>query len=71
MKADEMRRYRETHPEYKARDRDLLTARKRAWRQLEAAHPAEFTILLDTICAEMGIDPPGSRPTGRPTGGGR
>lgn len=50
----------------KARNRDLKIARTRALNQLADLHPAEYVILLDTVCADMGIDPPGSRPTGRP-----
>lgn len=61
--AEEMRRYRVAHPESLDRDKELARARKRALNQLANAHPAEYVILLDTVCADMGIDPPG-RPTG-------
>lgn len=59
--AEEMRRYRMAHPE--SLDKELARARKRALNQLADAHPAEYVILLDTVCADMGIDPPG-RSTG-------
>ena len=66
-----MRRYRERHPESRDRDRDLINARRRAWRQLADLHPAEYFVLLTAVCADMGIDPPGSRPMGRPPRGAR
>lgn len=68
-RAEEMRRYRATHPETKNRDRELAQARKSAVNQLIDAHPGEYTVLLDAVCDAMGIDPPGSRPNGRPRRG--
>lgn len=69
--AEEMRRYRETHPESKGRDRALANARRWALNELADLHPGEYAVLLAAQCAAMGVDPPGSRPTGRPAGGGR
>ncbi len=69
--AESMRRYREAHPEMRERDQKLANARKEALRQLADAHPAQYLVLLHAVCADMGIDPPGSRPTGRPSGGAK
>ena len=70
--ADYQRHYRTDHPEVVTRNHDLATARRRALNQLADLHPAEYVVLLDAVCAAMGIDPPGARPVGRPpTGGGR
>jgi hypothetical protein len=50
------------------RDRLLGLARRRALNQLADLHPAEYVILIDAECAELGIEPPGTRPDGRPPG---
>ncbi len=64
--ADYQRRHRNEHPEVIERNKALATARRRALNQLAELHPAEYVVLLDAVCAAMGIDAPGSRPTGRP-----
>lgn len=64
--ADFQRRYRAAHPEIKDRNAALATARRRALNQLAALHPAEYVVLVDAECAQLGIEAPGSRPTGRP-----
>jgi hypothetical protein len=49
-----------------ARTQALSTARRRALNALAELHPAEYLVLLHTECRELGVDPPGSRSTGRP-----
>lgn len=58
-------------PESVTRNKALAKARRRAFNQLAELHPAEYAVLLDAVCAAMGVDPPGSRPVGRPPGGAR
>lgn len=53
------------------RDKDLAKARNRAFNRLAELHPAQYLVLLDTECRLLGIDPPGSRPAGRPPKIGR
>jgi hypothetical protein len=69
--ADFQRRYRADHPEVSTRNSKLAKARRRALNQLAALHPSEYVVLVDAECARVGIDPPGSRPTGRPPTGGQ
>jgi hypothetical protein len=69
--ADFQRRYRADHPEVLTRNVALATARRHALNQLAELHPAEYVVLLDAECARMGIEPPGSGPTGRPPRYGR
>lgn len=71
--ADYQRRHRTEHPDVVTRTKDLANARRRALNTLADLHPAEYVVLLDAECSAIGIDPPGSRPTGRPPriGGGR
>jgi hypothetical protein len=58
--------YRAAHPEYAARCKALVAARRRALLKLAAMHPAALAVLVDAECVAMGIEPPGSRPVGRP-----
>lgn len=58
-------------PESVTRSKALARARRRAFIQIAELHPAEYTVLLDAVCAAMGVDPPGSRPVGRPPGRAR
>lgn len=67
----DMARYRAAHPEVVKRDTKLAKARRRALSQLADAHPAEFVVLIDAVCAEMGITAPGIGPAGRPPRGGQ
>lgn len=70
MSAEQMRRYREAHPERKDRDRALSNARRQALNQLADLHPAEFVVLLDVACAALGVEPPAIGPAGRTTSRG-
>lgn len=65
-RADYQREYRRTTSYDPARDRALANARRRALNQLARLHPAEYLVLIDAVCAAMGIEPPGARPMGRP-----
>lgn len=49
------------------RARELNTARRRALAALAEIHHGEYLILLQVECRAMGIDPPGTRPVGRPS----
>lgn len=49
------------------RQRELNTARRRALAALAEVHHGEYQVLLNVECRAMGIDPPGSRPVGRPS----
>lgn len=69
--AEYQRQHRADHPEVVRRTKELAKARRHALNQLAELHPAEYVVLLDAVCASMGIDPPGSGPIGRPSGGGR
>lgn len=64
--AEYARQYRDQRPEYLERMKALATARRRALNKLADLHPAQFVVLIDAECARLGIDPPGSRPDGRP-----
>jgi hypothetical protein len=64
--ADYQRHRRATDPDFVTRNRNLAEARRRALNQLAELHPAQFVVLVDAECARMGIDAPGTRPTGRP-----
>lgn len=59
------RRYRQENPPVVARQKALQKARGRAGIKLSRRHPAEFWQLMLAECEALGIDPPGTNPTGR------